>query len=167
MIRRRAGAEPVAASHSALVYYRNPASRRLPRVPATLSLGDGRVSLTELGGGSAVLSCATGDVRTVIIDHATLHLRLRDGEKVAASLYPTGSSRKEGPSARFLYLATFVNGWANIRDKRLAAWKRALRANGIRVRDRNVQLIPPITLMAGAFAALLVLTAVIQIVDAL
>jgi hypothetical protein len=159
-------ADPAAARHSALVYYRNPTSRRLPRVPATLSLGDGRVTLTDLGGSSPLLSCGTGDVRTVIIDHATLLIRLQDGEKVAASLYPTGSSRKVGPSARFLYLATFVNGWANIRDQRLATWKRALRANGIRVRDRNRQLIPPVTLALGAFAALLVLTAVIQIVDA-
>jgi hypothetical protein len=158
--------DPAVATHSALVYYRNPTSRRLPRVPATLSLGDGRLTLSELGGSSELLSRPTSDVRTVIIDHATLHVRLRDGEKVAVSLYPAGSSRKAGASVRFLYLSTFVNGWANIRDQRLASWKRALRANGIRVRDRNRQLIPPITLMVGAFAALLVLTAVIQIVAA-
>jgi hypothetical protein len=166
MIRRRAAADAAGATHSAMVYYRNPTSDRLPRVPANLSLGDGRITLSELGGASALMSCQAGDVRAVIIDNATLHLRLQDGEKVALSLYPTGSSRKTGPSARFLYLSTFVNGWANIRDQRLATWKRALRANGIRVRDRNRQLIPPITLALGAFAALLVLTAVIQIVEA-
>jgi hypothetical protein len=149
-----------------MVYYRNPTSHRLPRVPATLSLGDGRITLSELGGSSALMSCRAEDVRAVTIDNATLHLRLQDGDKVAVSLYPTGSSCKTGPSARFLYLSTFVNGWANIRDQRLATWKRALRANGIRVRDRNRQLIPPVTLALGAFAALLVLSAVIQIVDA-
>jgi len=166
VIRRRAAAEPAVATHSALVYYRNPTSRRLPRVPATLSLDDGRVTLSELGGSSQPLSCPTRDVRTVTIDQATLRFRLRDGERVAVAIYPSGSSRKAGPSARFLYVGTFVNGWANIRDQRLAGWKRALRANGIKVRDRNIQLIPLITLALGAFAALLVLTAVIQILDA-
>jgi hypothetical protein len=167
VMRQRTAAEPAAATHSAMVYYRNPTSPRLPRVPGTLSLGDGRLTLTDLDGSVQLLSCPTADVRRVIIDHATLHVRLRNGDKVAASLYPMGSSRRTGQSARVLYLATFVNGWANIRDQRLAGWKRALRANGIKVSDRNVQLIPPITLMLAAFVAAVVLTAVIQIVDAL
>jgi hypothetical protein len=125
------------------------------------------LTLTELGGSSPLLDCPTDDVRTVTIDKATLRVRLRNGEKVAVSVYPTGSSSKVGPSARFLYVGTFVNGWANLRDPRLSAWKRALAASGIRVRDRNWQLIPPIMLMLAAFVALLLLSAVIQIVDAL
>jgi hypothetical protein len=167
VMRRRAAAEPAATTQSGIVYYRNPTSRRLPRVPGRLSLGDGQLRLTDLDGHAELLCCPTGDVRRVIVDNATLHVRLRDGEKAAISVYPSGSSRKTGQSARVLYVSAFVNGWANIRDPRLATWKRALRANGIRVQDRNRQLIPPITLALGAFVALLVLAVVIQIVDVL
>jgi hypothetical protein len=150
-----------------MVYFRDPTSPGRSRTPTTLSLGDGRLRLSDLDGSTELLSCPLSDVRAVTVDNATLHIRLRDGEKVSVSMYPTGSSRKVGPSARLLYLSTFVNGWANIGDQRLTTWKRALRANGITVQDRNRQLIPAITLLVGAFVGLLLLTAVIQIVRAL
>jgi hypothetical protein len=167
MIRQRAAVDSAVATHSAIVYYRDPTSQWRTRNPTRLSLVDGRLRLTDLDGNSELMSSPTGDVRAVIIDHARLHVRLRNGTKVAVSLYPMGLSRKTGPSTRFLYVSTFVNGWANIRDQRVATWKQALRANGIKVRDRNRQLIPPITLALGAFVFLLVLAAVIQIVDVL
>jgi hypothetical protein len=165
--RRREAAAPGAATYSATVYYRDPTTRRAPRVPASLSIGNGQLWLTALDGRDELWSCATDDVRAVTVDNATLRIRQRNGGKVAVSLYPAGRSGRSDASTRVLYLGTFVNGWANLRDQRLAAWKRALRANGIRVTDRNRQLIPAITLLAGAFAALLVVAVVIQIVDAL
>jgi hypothetical protein len=167
MTRQRADPEAAVATHSATVYYRDPTSRWQTRNPVTLSLGGERLRLTDLDGKAELMSSPTSDVRSVIIDHARLHIRLRGGAKIAVSLYPTGGSRRTGPGARILYVGTFVNGWANIRDQRVASWTRALRANGIKVRDRNRQLIPPITLALGLFVALLVLAAVIQIVDLL
>jgi hypothetical protein len=151
-----------------MAYYRHrePPSGLQVREPATLSLHAGTVTLTPLGGGQDVMDCPTGEIRKVIIDHATLHFRLPD-RRVAVALYPSGQSRVSGRHAKLLYIGPFVNGWANLRDSRVAGWKRVLRANGVTVRDRNWQLIPPLMVMAAAFAALLLLTAAIQIAHAL
>jgi hypothetical protein len=146
--------------------HRPPASRRQVDDPATLSLTAGTVTLTPLDGSQDIIACATTEIRKVVIDHATLHFHLV-GHRVAVALYPSRQSQESGQAARVLYAGTFVNGWANMRDSRVAGWKRALRANGVTVRDRNMQLIPPVMVMAAVFAALIVLTVAIQIAHAL
>lgn len=156
-------ATAAAAARSERVYYRPPRSPTPLRIPATLDLSTRGLTLTELGGPD-VMACPTGDVRKVVIDHATLHFHLAQ-RRVAVALYPTGQSRAAGAPGRFIYLGFFVNGWSNLRDGRLRGWKRALRANGVRVADRNVQLVPALAVVSSAFVALLLAAVAIQVAE--
>jgi hypothetical protein len=158
-----AGEASATDQRSELVYYRLPNSRPTRYLPATLRLADGGLSLTEPGG-TPILSCALSDVSKVVIDHSTLHLHLPQG-RIAVTLYPHAGSQAGGSAGRVLYVGFFVNGWSNIRDGRLRGWKRALRAGGVTVRDRNTVFVPGMSVIAGVFAIFVLVAVVIQIAD--
>ena len=158
-----AGESGATDPRSELVYYRLPNSRPPRYLPATLRLAGDHLTLTEPGG-SPIVSCPLSDVAKVAVDHSTLHLHLPQG-RVAVTLYPHAGSQAAGQAARILYVGFFVNGWSNIRDGRLRGWKRALRAGGVTVRDRNLAFVPAMSVFVGAFAILFFVAVVVQVAD--
>jgi hypothetical protein len=155
--------KPALRDRSEQVYLVLRAARSAVRVPATLDIAGGVLSLTATGDNSRLLSCPTNEIRKVAIDHATLHFFLAQ-QRVALALYATGQSRATTALARLLYVGTVVNGWANLRDERLRTWKRDLRAGGVKVADRNLLLLPLAALMT-VFAVFILAALGIQIAD--